>query len=130
MRINKYWIVVGTAIATFIAALVISAFAIRANQSNITDEPVTSTQPEITISEIAKHNTATNCWTYVGGMVFDATKVIAVNKAYADYLVKACGANGTTIFTVQKYAEQALDSKTITQLREQLGDYQIGFLSL
>ena len=131
MRINKHWIIVlGAAITIIGIAAAVALVITRSSQPN--DAEVTSlpTQREIAISEIAMRNTATDCWTYIGGMVFDATKVIDANTQYANFLVQACGADGSSVYTVLKYSDQPVDRQTIVQLREQLGEHQVGLLSL
>lgn len=130
MRINKHWIIVlGTAI-TIIGIAAVALVITRSHQPSDTDVTNLPTQREIAISEIAMHSSATDCWTYIGGMVFDATKVVAANTKYTEYLVKACGTNGAPIFAVLKYSEQALERQTIIELREQLDAHQIGMLSI
>ncbi len=131
MHINKRWIIILCATFALIGITAAIAFVVtQPNQQGTADLPNLSTQREINIKEIAAHSTATDCWTYIGGMVFDATKVIAANTQYADYLVRACGADGSSVYTVLKYSEQPLERQTIVQLREQLGEHQVGLLSL
>ena len=133
MRINKKWLLI---IFIICAVSIIGAIGVvhmlkSSNSSSGEDVPEgMPTQREISIEEIKKHNSASDCWTIIGGMVFDASNVIASNAAYTDYLIKACGTNGTAIYTVQKYSEQPLERQTIVQLREQLGKYQLGMFGL
>lgn len=87
------------------------------------------TQMSITTSMISQHNSAEDCWTYIGGQVFNATKIIFNNPEYRDILVPACGGNGADVYTVQKYSEQKLDDTTINKLRQQLSGYYIGYLA-
>jgi len=132
VHINKRWLIILCALVALLcmAGGAIAFVATRPNQQETADLANLSTQREINIKEIAMHSSATDCWTYIGGMVFDATKVIATNTQYADYLVRACGADGSSVYTVLKYSEQPLERQTIVQLREQLGEHQVGMLSL
>lgn len=89
----------------------------------------TGVQKEISINEVANHNSPNDCWVYIGGQVFNATAVIAQNESQKSILSSVCGGDGTSIYTVQKYSEQELSRTDILKLREQLNSYQIGLLT-
>ena len=87
-------------------------------------------QKEVTVADVQKHTSASDCWVYIGGQVFDATTIITQNPDKTIVLTAVCGGDGSKVYTIQKYSDQPLDKQTITKLRDQLTTYQIGYLSL
>lgn len=53
---------------------------------------------QITLDEISKHNTKSDCWTTINGEVFDLTKFIGMHKG-GDKILNACGVDATDYFT-------------------------------
>lgn len=93
------------------------------------DIELIASQKEIKLSELQQHNIETDCWTYIGGQVFNATEIIVQNPELKATLLTACGTDGSRIYTLKKYTDQPLDEKTIARLRDVLGNYQVGLLS-
>lgn len=78
---------------------------------NITENNASSTQnsatteanqelKKITLSEIAKHNTKTDCWTTIDGKVYDLSNFVP-NHPGGDKILAICGIDGTEIFRNQ-----------------------------
>lgn len=84
---------------------------------------------ELSSVDVAKHATSSSCWTIVGGSVYDATSVLKNNPKQADVLVKACGVDGSAIYTVQKYTQNTLDDETIAKLKEELFANRLGIIA-
>jgi cytochrome b involved in lipid metabolism len=84
---------------------------------------------EIALSEVQKNNTASSCWTIVGGNVYDATSLIAKNKPIEQTLATACGADGTKVYTILKYEKQNLTNQQISELFNQLQTSRIGIIA-
>jgi cytochrome b involved in lipid metabolism len=51
-----------------------------------------------TLATIGKHNTATDCWSAVGGGVYDLTKWIGKHPGGQAVITMMCGADGTTMY--------------------------------
>lgn len=52
-------------------------------------------------SQVAKHNTAGNCWTIVGKNVYNLTSYAKKHPGGASRIVRLCGKNGTAAFRNQ-----------------------------
>ncbi|MEI7578441.1 MAG: cytochrome b5-like heme/steroid binding domain-containing protein [bacterium] len=50
-----------------------------------------------TITDVAKHSTANDCWTIVGGNVYDLTSFVGRHPG-GDVILQACGIDGTNLF--------------------------------
>lgn len=115
-----------------IVCLILLTFGIIYFSNLRSSEPVPNAPAEqktITSHMVEQHAKAEDCWTYIGGQVFNATMVIANNQQYREILLRTCGTNGTSVFTVQKYTDQTLDATAVNSLREQLAKYYIGYLA-
>lgn len=75
----------------------------EANASSTQNSATTEANPElkkITLSEIAKHNTKTDCWTTIDGKVYDLSSFVP-NHPGGDKILAICGIDGTEIFRNQ-----------------------------
>lgn len=72
----------------------------KPNDSATVTETVTA---GITLSlvEIAKHNTAADCWTIVGNSVYNVTNWIDVHPGGRSVILAMCGVDATAAFTVK-----------------------------
>lgn len=50
-----------------------------------------------TLDEVAKHNSATDCWMAIGGKVYDVTDYISVHHG-GPIIVKGCGIDASYLF--------------------------------
>ena len=66
-------------------------------------EPTPGASPDsgISVAEVQKHNTATDCWSVVNGNVYDLTSYISKHKGGSGVLTAICGKDGTKAFTGQ-----------------------------
>ena len=83
--------------------------------------PTTTSSP-IALLEVAKHNTATDCWTAINGNVYDITPYIKMGvHPGGDKILQACGIEATTIFNANpKHGDKArgnLDSYFIGKVQ-------------
>lgn len=69
-----------------------------------------------TIAEVAKHKTATDCWTTVGGNVFDLTPFVKQHPGGIPNISKVCGIDGTALFT-QVHGSNANAQKALASLK-------------
>jgi len=74
------------------------------NNTNI-DFPLYSYTAEI----IAKHNSASSCWSHIDNKVYDLTSYITRNSKGPSYILSICGKNGTELFKAV-YSPADLDS--------------------
>lgn len=55
----------------------------------------------ITMAVVATHNTASSCWTVIGGNVYDLTSWISQHPGGARAITQLCGTDGTALFEGQ-----------------------------
>ena len=88
-------------------------------------EPVVSpntTTTYISLVEVAKHNSAENCWTSISGNVFDITNYVKSGlHPGGDKILNACGVEATEMFnSIPKHGDKArgnLDASFIGKLQ-------------
>ena len=61
----------------------------------------------ISLAELAKHNTATDCWSAVDGKVVDLTGYLASHPGGSGALTGICGTDGTSAFMGQHSGQQS-----------------------
>ncbi|MEZ4104053.1 MAG: cytochrome b5 domain-containing protein [Candidatus Paceibacterota bacterium] len=67
-------------------------------------EPAPELEPQVsgyTLSEVAKHNTSSSCWTVVDGNVYDVTSFINQHPGGEREIMEICGIDGTKKFQRQ-----------------------------
>lgn len=69
--------------------------------------PSASPDTGITAAEVAKHNTASDCWSVIDGNVYDLTTYIPTHKGGPGVLTAICGKDGTSAFTGQHSGQAA-----------------------
>jgi cytochrome b involved in lipid metabolism len=52
----------------------------------------------ITLEEVSKHNSNSDCWTTINGKVYNVTNFISKHKG-GDKILNACGKDATDLFT-------------------------------
>lgn len=61
----------------------------------------TSAAGALTAAEVAKHTTASDCWTVVGSNVYDLTPYVSSHPGGSAVIKAICGKDGTAAFTAQ-----------------------------
>lgn len=76
-------------------------------QNNDTDNAPTSneeaapdTSQPLTSDEVAKHSSASDCWTIVEGKVYNITSYVRSHPG-GNEILRACGTDATTLFTTR-----------------------------
>jgi cytochrome b involved in lipid metabolism len=113
-------IVIG--IIVIILAIVAITLANRTDTPPGTEEPTSSASPmgtstpatstpstmgtstsmkTYTMSEVAMHKTASDCWTVISGSVYNLTSFVTKHPGGVEAITKICGIDGTTIFNGQ-----------------------------
>ncbi len=95
----------------FIAALATAGFVAVAMA------PAAVAAPSYTVAEVAKHASASSCWTIVGTSVYDVTKYITRNTGGAAMIKALCGKNGTAAFSGQASPKKILARYRIGALK-------------
>lgn len=136
---SKKSIVIGAvlAIVTVVVLVIIfggktSAPSTNSAASVQTQTPQTNESLQVlTVSEVAKHATASDCWTIVNGSVYDITSYVPRHPG-GDEILLACGTDGTTLFTKRETSTgQTVGSGTphSSTAQNQLSALKIGTVS-
>lgn len=62
---------------------------------------VTTTTGGYTLAEVAKHNSASNCWTAINGGVYNVTPWISEHPGGAQAIISLCGIDGSATYNDQ-----------------------------
>ncbi len=79
-----------------------------------TVSPVAGTS--YTLADIAKHKTATDCWTTVGGNVFNLSAFVTKHPGGVEAISQICGVDGTATFT-QMHGSNAKAQAALASLK-------------
>ena len=61
----------------------------------------TNTAHQYTLAEVAKHATEANCWSVIGGSVYDLTSWISRHPGGPQAIIGLCGTDGTDAYSNQ-----------------------------
>jgi cytochrome b involved in lipid metabolism len=101
-----------------IAALIEMAFLVSPRAQPT--KPKTKTN-SISLNDISKHNTASDCWMVIEGNVYDVTSYIALgDHPGGTTMINGCGKEATLLFTNKPHSQKATNM---------LPPYQIGIIS-
>ena len=70
------------------------------NSSNIQVQPTSmeTTNNSLTLSEVAKHNTASDCWQIINNSVYNLTEYLVSHPGGARIMIPYCGAEATEAY--------------------------------
>jgi len=87
----------------------------------------TQTVLTLTPAEIARHNSASDCWTIISGQVYNLTSYLSYHPGGVDIILPSCGADGTVAFqtrggtgTHSSYADSLLSQYLVSSLNSSL----------
>lgn len=66
----------------------------------------TSTESGLSAAEVAKHNTANDCWSVINGNVYDLTGYLPSHPGGQSVIKAICGKDGTKAFAAQHRGQQ------------------------
>ena len=69
------------------------------NSTNETNQ--TPTDGTLSSAEVAKHNTASDCWMSIGTGVYNVTNYVDMHPGGADIVLMYCGKNATQAYNTQ-----------------------------
>jgi cytochrome b involved in lipid metabolism len=93
------------------------------NKSSNSNNTQTVTK-QITLSEVAKHTTASDCWMVINGNVYDVTGYIPGHPG-GDQILLGCGKDATSMFN----SRPSDGTSHSDRARSTLTRYQIGVLA-
>jgi cytochrome b involved in lipid metabolism len=86
----------------------------------------TAAAPTYTLADVAKHNTAADCWSIVNGTVYDLTSWITKHPGGAEAITAMCGIDGTAMYNGKHGSSTsalgALDSMKVGDFAGSTGD--------
>lgn len=82
----------------------------------------------LTLSEVAKHNSKSDCWTVIDGIVYDITSYIPRHEG-GDNILSACGVDGTDFFNGEKAGQEGDTKRHSGSARSQLEQFELGKLN-
>lgn len=129
MKNKKSIIIIATIGVLF--GLCIGGFVLFINRNQKSNDSLPPSPPSEFISsfELSKHNTPTDCWVILGGVVYDATKLIVNYPEYSNSISNVCGKDGYSVFVDQKYSQSDIDQKDIQKLKSELTANKIGIIA-
>ena len=111
---KKYTSVILFVVIALVIVIIITALMPSAEtnpMTNGTSAPLESINPNAgatttssttyTLSDVAKHNTSTDCWTTVNGGVYDVTSWISKHPGGQQAIIGMCGIDGSDAFNGQ-----------------------------
>lgn len=75
----------------------------------------------LSASEVAKHNSISDCWTIINGKVYDLAQYAGAHPGGTATVLEICGIDGTSLFANQPHSSRAssiLDSYYIGDLNQ------------
>jgi cytochrome b involved in lipid metabolism len=110
-----------------VASLLTAAYVERSSQSKATH---TANETEVlsnylTLDEVGKHQTRTDCWIIIEGSVYDVSGFIEQHPGGAESMIPYCGKDGTVAFQTK---DKTRPQDHSTSAKNMLKDYFIGKL--
>jgi len=113
-----------------VAVVIILGAGVFLNQNKTSTTPIvqqnsntTDTVATITSSDVAKHNTVSDCWLIVNEKVYNVTDYIYLHPADPNTIIDNCGKDATVAFDAKggkgSHSQRAKDA---------LNDYYVGDL--
>ncbi len=117
---KSFVVILGLLLVFFVGCTTKQASQTAETTSVNSNENVTISNSTYTMSEVASHNTLSDCWTVVRGQVYNLTDWIGKHPGGEKAITQLCGIDGTDKF-VGKHGGKDLPENT-------LAGYKIGDL--
>jgi len=85
-----------TAIAAALSIVLIGAGCAKNSPETTTGQAIT-----LSMTELAKHSSSSDCWLLISGSVYDVTSFIQRHPGGAQRIISNCGRDATTAFQTQ-----------------------------
>lgn len=92
------------------------------------ETPQPETTAPLTEEEVAKHNSAEDCWTIIRGNAYDITPFISSHPG-GDEILRACGVDATTLFetrTTESGEQVGSGTPHSSSAQSQLQQFELG----
>lgn len=96
-----------------------------ATTSTTSSSSSTAPSTAYTVSQVANHNSTTDCWLIINNNVYDVSKFLGEHPGGASTIIPYCGKEATRAFDTQDRGAGGGHSSSATAM---LADYQIGVL--
>lgn len=96
--------------------------SVSSNSVTTSSPPAADEATSFTLSEVATHNSASDCWMAVDGNVYDVTAYVDAHPGGQAEILKGCGLDATAMFQAERHHGSP---KTQAALLE----YEIGTLT-
>ena len=109
MNITKNLVTISLLIFV-IAVIGILSVAVFSENKTTTSQPAqqnnntavsSATAKAFTVAEVAKHDSANDCWTIISGKVYDVTKLIPIHTGGPNTIISSCGKDSTKAFNTR-----------------------------
>jgi cytochrome b involved in lipid metabolism len=109
----KKYVSISLFVFLFIILAILTIGLIFYNQNGATNQKVTVTPTSITATstsnskitltanEVAKHNSANNCWLIINGNIYNVTSYLNTHPAGPDAIIPYCGKDATQAFNTK-----------------------------
>ena len=82
------------------------ASSTSANNSKVTSPMIATSTPvnnkvTLTVSEVAKHNHAGDCWSIINGKVYNLTSLVNTHSGGSSAILQSCGVDGSVSFNTR-----------------------------
>lgn len=91
-----------------------SAETVTGAIGSVITEATTPTAGTYTKAEVATHNSASSCWSIVGGVVYDLTSWIKKHPGGSQAILSICGKDGIAAFTGKHMGDQKPEAMLAT----------------
>ncbi len=94
MQIKKF-------LSFIIFPLILGGCSVSGNSTPSSAISTPSSNASYPMTEVAKHNSVSDCWTAISGDVYNLTSFISQHPGGPQAIISICGQDGTTAFNTQ-----------------------------
>ena len=91
-----------------------SAEVVTGSIGSVIAEETTPAAGSYTMSQVTTHNSASSCWSVVGGVVYDLTPWVSKHPGGTEAILSICGKDGTAAFTGKHMGDQKPEAMLAT----------------
>jgi len=91
--------IIGSALIIFLTIFYSNQY--QKQRAQFTNQSSQTSNVSLTTSEVAKHNTDSNCWIIIQGSVYNLTQYLNLHPGGSNRIIPYCGQNATTAFVTK-----------------------------